>query len=103
MSSQLTLVHTLPLEAAGDTGSLIFGQASQSPIAIPKILLAKMWGLVDQGVRLLPRGGAEIGGLLVGPKSRENGLVVDAIIPLVIEYRLGPSFRLSDSDFTKLA
>jgi len=103
MSSQLTLVHNLPLEAAGETGSLIFGQASKSPITIPKILLAKMWGLVDQGVRLLPRGGAEIGGLLVGPKSRENGLVVDAIIPLPIEYKFGPSMKMSDSDFAKLA
>ena len=102
MSSQLTLVHNLPLEAAGETGSLIFGSASKSPIAIPKILLAKMWGLVDQGVRLLPRGGAEIGGLLVGPKSRENGLVVDAILPLPIEYRFGPSMRMSDTDCAKL-
>jgi hypothetical protein len=103
MSSQLTPVHNLPLEAAGETGSLMFGQASQSPIGIPKILLAKIWGLVDHGVRLLPRGGAEIGGLLVGPKSRENGLRVDAIIPLPIEYKHGPSFRMSDSDFAKLA
>ena len=103
MSSQLTLVHNLPLEAAGETGSLLFGQASKSPIAVPKLLLAKMWGLVDQGVRLLPRGGAEIGGLLVGPKSRENGLVVDAIIALSIEYKFGPSMKMSASDFTKLA
>ena len=102
MSSQPTLVHNLPLEAAGETGSLMFGQASKSPIAIPKTLLAKMWGLVDQGVRLLPRGGAEIGGLLVGPKSRENGLVVDAIVPLSIEYKFGPSMKMSDSDFAKL-
>jgi hypothetical protein len=103
MSSQLTLVHNLPLEAAGETGSSMFGQGSKSPIAIPKILLAKLWGLVDQGVRLLPRGGAEIGGLLVGPKSRENGLVVDAILPLTIEYKYGPSMKMSDSDFAKLA
>jgi hypothetical protein len=103
MSSQLTPVHNLPLEAAGETGSLMFGQGSRSPIAIPKILLAKMWGLVDQGVRLLPRGGAEIGGLLVGPKSREHGLVVDAILPLPIEYKFGPSMKMSDSDFAKLA
>jgi len=103
MSSQLTLVHNLPLEAAGETGSLMFGQASKSPIVIPKLLLAKMWGLVDQGVRLLPRGGAEIGGLLVGPKARESGLVVDAIIPLPIEYKYGPSMKMSDSDFAKLA
>lgn len=102
MSSQLTLVHNLPLEAAGETGSLLFGSASKSPIAIPKILLAKMWGLVDQGVRLLPRGGAEIGGLLVGPKSRENGLAVDAILPLPIEYKFGPSMRMSDADCVKL-
>jgi len=103
MSSQLTLVHNLPLEPAGETGSLMFGQGSRSPISIPKILLAKMWGLVDQGVRLLPRGGAEIGGLLVGPKSREHGLVVDAIVPLPIEYKFGPSMKMSDSDFAKLA
>jgi hypothetical protein len=102
MSSQLTLVHNLPLEAAGETGSLIFGSGSKSPITIPKILLAKMWGLVDQGVRLLPRGGAEIGGLLVGPKSRENGVVVDAILPLPIEYKFGPSMKMSDADFAKL-
>ena len=103
MSPQLTLVHTLPLEKDDEAGSLMFGEASQSPLTIPKTLLAKMWGAVDQGVRLLPRGGAEVGGLLVGPKSREDGVVVDEIMPLSIEYKHGPSFRLSDSDLAKMA
>lgn len=101
MCSQLTLVHTLPLEVAGESGSLMFGGAL--PLAVPKVLLASMWRQVDEGVRLLPKRGAEIGGLLVGPKSRENGVVVDTIMPLAIEYKHGPSFRISDADCVKLS
>jgi hypothetical protein len=84
MPTQLTLVHTLPLE-------------------VPGAVLAKMWRQVDDGVRLLPKRGAEIGGLLVGPKSHESGLVVDELVALPIEYKLGPSFRISESDGVKLA
>ena len=103
MSPQLSPVRNVPLEILGETGALIFGEAWRSPLTIPKALIAKIWGQVEEGVRILPRGGAEIGGLLVGPNSRENGVVVDGIIPLSIEYEHGPSFRMSASDLAKIA
>jgi hypothetical protein len=102
MSTQLSPVREFPVDAAGQAGAFVFGKASPLPLTISRTLVARMWGQVDDGVRLLPRGGAEVGGLLVGPKSREYGLVADEIIPLPIEYKHGPSFRMSNSDLAKM-
>lgn len=49
----------------------------------------------------MPRSGAEVGA--VGPKSLKSGVGVDEIIPLSIEYKHGPYFRMSASDLAKLA
>lgn len=49
----------------------------------------------------IPRRGAEAGGLLCGvltPVPR-----IESVIPVAIEHRFGPTFRLSDADREKLA
>jgi hypothetical protein len=103
MSPQPSPVRKFPLEDLGETGSLIFGEASPLSLTIPKALIAKIWGQVEEGVRIVPRGGVEVGGLLVGPKSRGSGVVVDGVIPLSIEYEHGPVFRMSSSDVARIA
>jgi len=56
MSPQPGPARRFPLEDLGETGSLIFGEASPSPLTIPKALVAKIWGQVEEGVRIVPRG-----------------------------------------------
>jgi len=41
--------------------------------------------------------GAEVGGILLG-RREENEIIVDDFEPVLCDHRLGPSFRLSDSD-----
>src|SRR6478672_10341107 len=49
----------------------------------------------------LPRGGAEIGGILLG--RHENGrVVINDSMPLNCEHAFGPSFVLSPRDFASL-
>jgi proteasome lid subunit RPN8/RPN11 len=50
----------------------------------------------------LPRGGAEIGGLLLGRHEPARVVIVDSM-PLECEHAFGPSFVLSDRDHAKLA
>ncbi len=50
----------------------------------------------------LPRGGAEIGGILLG-YFRDGGLRILDYRPLDCEHATGPSFTLSDRDRTRLA
>src|SRR3954447_24247379 len=50
----------------------------------------------------LPRGGAEIGGILLG--SHENGrIAIVASTPMECEHAFGPSFFLSDRDQARLS
>ncbi len=95
-----------PNEAAdgshgGETSVLLMGGRT-SPLIIANPLIPRLFEEVSEGVRALPRGGAEIGGLLVGPKDHQGGVLTDEIIPIPIEYRFGPSFRLSSPDLTKI-
>jgi proteasome lid subunit RPN8/RPN11 len=50
----------------------------------------------------LPRGGAEIGGLLLGSFA-EDRLRIDGYAPMACEHAHGPSFMLSDRDHERLA
>jgi proteasome lid subunit RPN8/RPN11 len=50
----------------------------------------------------LPRGGAEIGGVLLG-KYQNGRLTITDSLPLDCEHAFGPSFTLSPKDFDKLA
>ena len=103
MSPQSSPVRISPLEDLSEAGSLLFGETASWSLTMPIALVAKIWEQVEEGVRIVPRGGVEIGGLLVGPKLRESGVVVDGIIPLKIEYEYGPSFRMSASDLAQVA
>jgi proteasome lid subunit RPN8/RPN11 len=49
----------------------------------------------------LPRGGAEIGGILLGHQEKARITIVDAI-PMDCEHAFGPSFVLSPRDLSKL-
>ncbi len=50
----------------------------------------------------LPRGGAEIGGILLGRQEKGRIVAVDAL-PIACEHAFGPSFVLSSRDHEKLA
>jgi hypothetical protein len=100
MSPQPSRADKSPREPLGVGDELVWGEGPRS-IALPKHLMAQIWAQVYQGMRALARGGLEVGGLLVGPKA-DGGRVVDGIIPLPIEYRRGPSFRMSSSDLASL-
>jgi proteasome lid subunit RPN8/RPN11 len=50
----------------------------------------------------LPRGGAEIGGILLGRQEKGRIVAVDAM-PIACEHAFGPSFVLSPRDHEKLA
>jgi len=50
----------------------------------------------------LPRGGAEIGGLLLGRQEKGRIAILDSL-PIECEHAFGPSFVLSDRDTGKLA
>jgi protein TonB len=51
---------------------------------------------VVRGYKSIPRRGAEVGGLLRGSASGQ--VRIAGVIPVPIEYRFGPTFRLSESD-----
>src|SRR5438552_8123363 len=50
----------------------------------------------------LPRGGAEIGGILLGKPDRGR-LSITAFVPLECEHAFGPSFVLSPNDHRRLS
>jgi hypothetical protein len=51
-----------------------------------------------RGLGLLPRRGAEVGGLLLGAAGNDSRITVDGILPLPTEYAFGPSYILSEKD-----
>jgi hypothetical protein len=81
---------------------LVFHKHSAGPLVIPEELVEQLCEQVEQGVRLVPRQGAEIGGLLLGPKAPAGRIVVEQVVPVSTEYHFGPSFRLSPSDVQSL-
>ena len=94
-----------PNEVDGSSGggsSLLLCSGNSARLFVANALVPKLFEEVSEGVRSLPRGGAEIGGLLIGPKGHEEGMLADEIVPIPIEYRFGPSFRLSSPDLTKI-
>jgi len=97
----ITPNEALDGSSSGETSVLRFG-GHTSRLIVANPLIPRLFEEVSEGVRALPRGGAEIGGLLVGPKGYEGGVLANEIIPIPIEYRFGPSFRLSSPDLTKI-
>lgn len=88
--------------ALANSGTVVFGDGSSSRIAIPKAVLSQIFEEVDNGLRLLRRGGVEIGGLLLGPDPQTESLTVDDSLRLEIEYQFGPIFQLSRVDLDRL-
>lgn len=101
MATQLITPNEALNTSPGETSVLRFSGRSKQLI-VANSLIPRLFDEVSEGVRSLPRGGAEIGGLLVGPKDHMGGVLANDIIPIPIEYRFGPSFRLSSPDLTKI-
>lgn len=76
---------------------------SQSPIAVEydKAVLEEVRDQAVAGFRRLSRGGADVGGILYGERTDE-GIRITATQPIACEYKLGPSFLLSDNDKARL-
>ena len=86
------------ISGPGKAEEFIFCPDSRSPLKIPQAVFTRILEQVNEGVRAVPRGGAEVGGLLVGPKNYGESLTADDVLPIVTEYRFGPGFRLSPKD-----
>jgi hypothetical protein len=102
-SPQPISIDKYPVETSGTADSLVFGEYPNSSLIIAKTLLTRLWDHVREGIRSLTRGGLEVGGLLVGHKIHGGGVVIEDIVPLPIEYRLGPAFHMSASDLATIA
>jgi hypothetical protein len=102
MSPQPSRIGKFPQPASGLGEDLVFGRDPQSSLVIPKALIGRLWAHVNEGTRILARGGLEVGGLLVGPKVLGGPVLADEIIPVPIEYRYGPVFHMSASDLAAI-
>ena len=84
------------------TKDVVFCERSAFPLAAPSALVATIWDQVNEGLRAVPRGGAEVGGLLLGRHSQSGIVLAEEVVLIQIEYRFGPSFRLSDLDLSNI-
>ncbi len=83
---------------------LVPWNAPECPFAVsylPRVVDDIRLAVVDAFFSL-PRGGAEIGGLLLG-RHEGNRVAITGWQPLDCEHALGPSFALSDTDRRRLA
>jgi proteasome lid subunit RPN8/RPN11 len=91
------------METPGDS-SLTRWTVPECPFAIeyvPRVLDDIRLAVVDAFFSL-PRGGAEIGGILLGRREKGRVVITDSAA-LECEHAFGPSFVLSDADRKKLA
>ncbi|HEY2011859.1 MAG TPA: hypothetical protein VGH38_00100 [Bryobacteraceae bacterium] len=87
----------------GDTADLVFQGASLQPCIITGDLVALFSQQVNEGCAATPRGGVEVGGLLLGPAAAAGAaIVIDEAIPMVLEYQYGPSFHASESELGQI-
>jgi periplasmic protein TonB len=92
---------TLPPDVSGtdiSSDELVLCSQCQTPLVIHKALMAELANSVNEGVRAVPRGGAEVGGLLVASGNRVGVVRVRKILGVPIEHRFGPGFRPSPHD-----
>ena len=64
----------------------------------------RMLTTVIDGFGSVPKRGAEVGGLLLGSRSRSDGklsVIIDDYLPVTCSHRFGPSFVLSDEDLAE--
>ena len=71
-------------------------------IEYPEPLLRRLAAEAVQAFRSVPRGGAELGGVLFGTQSRD-GIRIAAYRVIECEYLSGPTFTLSANDKSRLA
>jgi len=84
------------------TGETVLCPNSAFPLILSEELIPAFQEQINEGIRALPRVRPEVGGLLVGPKTHTGQFLADEVVPVPIEYRLGPSFRLSPLDLDNL-
>src|SRR5258708_25440579 len=91
------------MNEAGSDNALISWSAPECPFQIaysPRVFEDIRLAVVDAFCSL-PRGGAEIGGILMG-QWRPGRLRITGYAPLECEHALGPSFTLSGNDEFRL-
>src|SRR5690242_19362001 len=91
-------------ETFTDSGAMGSWKTPQCPFAIEysrKALDDIRLAVVDAFFSL-PRGGAEIGGILLGRLEDQTLQILD-YVPLECEHAFGPAFTLSPKDLTRLA
>ncbi|WP_321472564.1 hypothetical protein [uncultured Paludibaculum sp.] len=69
------------------------------------VLIQRLRAYVLEGFHILPKRGAEMGGILLGRilSAAPLAIEVTSFVPVPCEYRYGPSYILSDIDRTKLS
>src|ERR1700674_2742135 len=92
------------MKESGTDNAVVTWSVPECPFTIeysPRVMDDIRLGVVDAFFSL-PRGGAEIGGILLG--RHENGrLVISDYAALDCEHAFGPSFTLSPNDEAKLS
>jgi hypothetical protein len=81
---------------------VVIREGSSSPLAVTGALIGTIWDQVYEGLRLVPRRGAEVGGLILGRRSETDLILAESVVPIPIAYHFGPLFRLSPSDLKDL-
>ena len=94
--------HGVEHLGSSESGDLVFCEHSTSPLVVSRALMETVCNRVNDGVWALPRGGVEVGGLLVGAKSGGSPVTVEQAVPLSTEHRFGPAFHLSPTDIEGL-
>ena len=89
-------------DPVGHQEAVVLGGRTGARIAVPKTVLSQIFEEVDSGLQMLHRGGIEIGGLLVGSKPDGADLLVEEALPLQIEYKSGPVFKLCPTELDNI-
>ena len=102
ISPELSPSSDFRSDLVGHPEAVVLGGRAGARIAVPNTVLSQIFEEVDSGFRMLHRGGMEIGGLLVGPKPEGADLLVEEALPLGIEYKSGPVFKLSPTELDNI-
>ena len=103
MSSGLSPSSEFGSDSSGLPEAVVLGGGAGRRIAVPRAVLCQIFEEVDGGFKLLQRrGGMEIGGLLVGPKQEGADLLVEEALPVRVEYKSGPVFKLCPTELENI-
>ena len=101
MSAVPVCVESRPLSSPPGA-PVVLCDAEYGKVVLQQGVTSALGSQLDEGFRLAPRGGVEMGGLLVGTCGENGHILVEEIVPVAIEYKFGPSFRLSEADANAL-